>query len=192
MNERDGKLLYHLTSLTNLASIASNGLRSRRDCRDLEIGFDDIADPAILANREAFSLDAMVPFHFFAKNPFDCAVKRRNPDNRLMLLAVTRDYAQKAGWRIIPAHPLAGGVDVNPVLWDIGIDQINWDLIAKREYSDHACRQACMAEALSPQAVPLSACSSIYVASEDDKATATRLAGHIVQHINVNARMFPR
>ena len=37
--------------------------------------FSDVADCDILESRRVFDLDTMVPFHFFARNPFDGRVQ---------------------------------------------------------------------------------------------------------------------
>mgnify|MGYP003642161748 CR=1 FL=1 len=37
--------------------------------------FSDVADCDILESRRGFDLDTMVPFHFFARNPFDGRVQ---------------------------------------------------------------------------------------------------------------------
>ena len=192
MGIRDGKLLYHLTAIDNLPGIVQHGLLSRRSCQQQQIGFADVADPEILRNRGAFDLDSMVPFHFFSKNPFDYAVARRNPSRPLMLLTVRRQYARTAGWLIVPAHPLAGGGQPELLPWDAGVARIDWNLIERRDYDDNACKQACMAEALSPVPVPLSVCSAIFVASEADAAAVREMSSGRLPHLIVNEKMFPQ
>lgn len=191
MNEKDGKLLYHLTALDNLASIVEHGLLSRRDCTEKGITFTDVADQDILENRETHGLDEMVPFHFFAKNPFDYAVKHGNPGKRFILITVSRSYARESDWRIVPVHPLSGCGRPEQLAWDNGIAQIDWDLIEQRNYSDRDCKQACMAEALSPRPVLLSVCQSIIVADERDQKKVEKLAGHLVRYVNINSKMLP-
>lgn len=62
---KNGRLLYHLTALENLASILQHGLKPRCDLNNDE--FNDVADGEILDSRANHSLDNFVPFHFFAK-----------------------------------------------------------------------------------------------------------------------------
>ena len=64
---KDGKLLYHLTKLSNLDSIIQNGLMSRRDLECKGLLFEDVADPEILVKRNCYGLDRYIPFHF---NPY--------------------------------------------------------------------------------------------------------------------------
>ena len=81
---RAKKLIYHLTSLKNMASILETGLlpRSRLD------GFVDVADPEIIESRKGLRLECHVPFHFFAKNPFDGRVQRDHSKKRFVLIPV--------------------------------------------------------------------------------------------------------
>lgn len=88
---RNGKLLYHLTSLDNLDSIFTNGLQPRAILTNGH--FNDVADSEILASRHHFGLDRYVPFHFFAKNPFDYGVQRAYPNKAFVLVTVLRTVA---------------------------------------------------------------------------------------------------
>ena len=160
---RAKKLIYHLTSLTNMKSILDDGLlpRSRLD------GFVDVADPEIIEDRKRLSLERHVPFHFFAKNPFDGRVQRDHPGKRFALIAVQRSVARAKAWKIIPRHPLAGG-QIELLEYDAGMDAIDWEAMNKREYSDQYCKCVCMAECLAPGPVPAELFHAIYV--KDDKA----------------------
>lgn len=62
MGNRDKKLVYHLTALDNLESILEHGLLSRREVRQRGLGFANVADTDILAERALHDLDGMVPF----------------------------------------------------------------------------------------------------------------------------------
>jgi hypothetical protein len=187
---RDGKLLYHLTALKNLSGIMEHGLLSRDALRELGLSFEDVADPEILRDRG--DLDRFVPFHFFARNPFDYAAIHRNPGTTMMILAVHRRQAERAGWSIIPAHPLSGDGQIQVLPWAHGIGTIDWDLMEQREYRDNACKQACMAEALSPEPVLLSACQSIFVSDEHSAVIVRKVVGDgRAPYVNVNPRMFP-
>ncbi len=65
---RDQQFIYHLTSIDNVPSIVRRGLLPRAH---LDAGFTDIADPEIIEGRRGEALEQFVPFHWFAKNPFD-------------------------------------------------------------------------------------------------------------------------
>ncbi|MEL4248083.1 DarT ssDNA thymidine ADP-ribosyltransferase family protein [Shewanella xiamenensis] len=137
---RTQKQLYHLTDIANLESILKNGILPRSRLNE----FVDVADPAIVAPRSGLQLENYVPFHFFAKNPFDGRVQLSHPEKEFVLLAVTRELAQNEGWKVIPKHPLASGV---PQLLDYedGIEQIDWDSMNLRDYQDEQSRLTCMA-----------------------------------------------
>ncbi|WP_281169456.1 DarT ssDNA thymidine ADP-ribosyltransferase family protein [Pseudomonas cremoricolorata] len=89
---RDQKFIYHLTSLRNVRSILQRGLLPRSL---LGAGFADIADQQIIEGRRRAALEQFVPFHWFAKNPFDGRVHRDRPDEHFVLIAVTRAHAKQ-------------------------------------------------------------------------------------------------
>jgi hypothetical protein len=144
----DQFLLYHLTSVENLESIFRDGLKPRADLTD----FADVADAEILTKRKTLELDRFVPFHWFAKNPFDGRVQGDNPDKRFVLICVRRLFAQKNEWKIIPRHPLAGD-EIELLEYDKGFEAIDWELMNARDYSNSKCKSVCMAECLSPEVV---------------------------------------
>jgi hypothetical protein len=185
----DGKLLYHLTALENLESILQNGLKSRASLQEQR--FEDVADDDILDSRRHHDLEQFVPFHFFAKNPFDYGVQRAHPDKDFVLITVRRTVAQGNNWKVVPRHPLAEeGYEI--LDYDQGMAAIDWTLIAKRDYEDRACKVACMAECLSPESVPASKIFSIYVKTETvEKVVRELVDGHKLKcHINPACNMF--
>lgn len=147
---RDGKLLYHMIHINNMPSILASGLRSRRELLQRQGGFQDIADPDIISGRENYqvALSQYVPFHFFAKNPFDCAVAARFGAENMVLISIRRDYAEQNGAFIIPSHPLNTNTpELLP--YAEGFERVNWDLMApgRRNYQqDPVTKQASMAE----------------------------------------------
>lgn len=193
---RNKALLYHLTHLSNLASILTNGLQSRASLS--AASFADVADPEILESRQSQELEKYVPFHFFSKTPFDYAVQRSRPKESFVLLTVRRTYAKSNQWKIIPSHPLSR--DAPQVMdYAAGFDAINWDLMGTQEdgvsyATNSAYSQTCMAECLSPATVPASAFLSIFVKTKADKqAVETLLTSMGVRpHVNHNVTMFPR
>ncbi|VVN00326.1 hypothetical protein PS684_02661 [Pseudomonas fluorescens] len=144
----EGFLLYHLTSVENLEGIFRDGLKPRADLTD----FADVADGEILKKRKILKLDSFVPFHWFAKNPFDGRVQADNPEKKFVLICVYRSFAQKNNWKIVPQHPLAGD-EIELLEYDEGFEAIDWDLMNTRDYSNSECKNVCMAECLSPGVV---------------------------------------
>jgi hypothetical protein len=116
-------------------------------------------------------------------------------DKRFVLLAVYRSLARAGGWRIVPNHPLADGGPPELLAWDEGLDRIEWAEMDKfpRPYaSDHHCKMVCMAEALSPHAVPLSSVAAIYAPNKQVSDLAQQLVGQQPRlKFNVTPAMFP-
>lgn len=194
---KNGKLLYHLTALENLASILQQGLLSRSELDNEE--FNDVADGKILHSRQSHQLDKYVPFHFFARTPFDYSVQHNHPDKDFVLIAVQREVAKANAWKIVPTHPLAEeGYQI--LDYDAGMAAINWDLIEQRDYDDRACKVACMAECLSPLCVKHNIFCSIYVKNDHSKALVDNMMKEYNLrnsdsqindcHININPAMF--
>ncbi|WP_211825332.1 DarT ssDNA thymidine ADP-ribosyltransferase family protein [Kistimonas asteriae] len=188
---RDQKLLYHLTCRDNLGSILESGLLPRNSLPSG--GFDDIADPEIICSRSRMELADYVPFHFFARNPFDGNVQTSssNTGKRFILIAVRRDMAQANGWKIIPRHPLAFP-EPKIMDYDDGMNTIDWDAMEKRDYQEAHSKSVCMAECLSPSVVPVEKFFSIYVKDENDQEYVQQFKDmrKAAFHININAGMF--
>lgn len=186
---RDRSLIYHLTDLENLTSILLHGLQPR--CELSVDEFNDVADGEILDSRANHSLDNFVPFHFFAKNPFDYGVQRTHSDKDFVLISVQRATARANGWQIVPTHPLAEeGYQI--LDYDAGFSAIDWELMEERDYDDRACKVACMAECLSPTSVNPNLIFCIYVKEARVKAVVDRLvSSHNVNcHVDINSAMF--
>lgn len=186
---RDGSLLYHFTRLRNLGGIVSEGLLPRATLEERGVAFEDVADREILEGRAALGLHEMVPFHFFARNPFDYAAVRRAPGQPFFLIAVHRDLAHDQDWRVLTGHPLSGG---ELLAWDEGLTAIDWDAMdpGTRDFSDHYTRQTCMAEALCQGSVGADQFTSIFVKTEDAASLVRRLVGGRC-YVNVSPAMFP-
>jgi len=186
---RAKKLIYHLTSLKNMASILETGLlpRSRLD------GFVDVADPEIIESRKGLRLERHVPFHFFAKNPFDGRVQRDHSKKRFVLIAVQRHVARTRGWKIIPGHPLAG-CDIELLDYDEGMEAIDWEVMNKRDYSDQYCKCVCMAECLAPGPVTADLFHAIYVKDDEAQEQVQELINgrYRALHVDVMPAMFSK
>lgn len=186
---KQGKLLYHLTTLENLESIFQHGLQSRASLA--AISFEDVADGEIINSRQQHNLEQYVPFHFFAKSPFDYGVQRSHPDQHFVLITVRRAVAQANNWQVVPKHPLAeGGYKI--LDYDIGINAIDWALIEQRDYDDRACKVACMAECLSPDSVTPEKIFAVYVKTVEilNIVKALAIKYGITCHLNLQPKMF--
>ncbi len=184
---KDQQLLYHLTSLANLGSIFDKGLQPRSALSD----FYDVADAEILTSRKSQGLDDYVPFHWFARNPFDGRVQQDRPDEDFVLITVRRSVARGRNWKVISRHPLAKEA---PELLDYaaGFDLIDWVTMDARDYKDTNGKSVCMAECLSPNAVAVADFFMIYVRTEKAEGVVT---GEIERRslslgVTVNGNMF--
>jgi len=146
-----GKLLYHITHIDNIQSILNIGLLSRKEMIKRGItNFKDIADPEIVSKRGEYkeSLSRYVLFHFYAKNPFDCAVCKRFGAENMVIITLERRLAQSNKLLIIPSHPLdRNEPQIYP--YEKGFKHIRWDILDRsegRDYQDQEIRKACMAE----------------------------------------------
>lgn len=186
MSIRNGKLLYHLTSIDNIQGIIRDGLMPRAELGD----FDDVADQEIIGHRQLHQLDSKVPFHFFAKNPFDGIVQATNAEKAFVLIAVKRTLAQRLNWKIIPRHPLAEPFEIYE--FDAGMEVIDWNTMDRRDYSDQNCKNICMAECLSPVTVEPQYFASIYTKTPEQRQLVSSLAAQyrLNIHVNLNRQMF--
>ncbi|UQS14015.1 DarT ssDNA thymidine ADP-ribosyltransferase family protein [Pseudomonas sp. HS6] len=184
---KDQKLLYHLTSVENLDGIFRDGLKPRAGLS----GFKDVADAEILKKRQALQLDNYVPFHWFAKNPFDGSVQRNRPEAQFVLISVYRSTAKQYGWKVIPRHPLAGD-SIQLLDYEQGFEAIEWDVMSSRDYLDPHCKSICMAECLAPGVVKPDAFFKIFTPSEEVDAlcVAKLQAADVNVQTSVNQRMF--
>ena len=184
---RDQKLLYHLTALDNLPSIFSDGLKARAHV----VAFRDVADHQIIEKRKSFGLEGFVPFHWFAKNPFDGSVQIAHRNKPFVLITVHRALAQREGWKIIPRHPLSND-EIELLDYAKGFDAIDWPTMNKRDYLDPISKSVCMAECLSPKAVPVSSFCKIFVPSPDIERIVMDETAELEQAIDVvvNENMF--
>jgi hypothetical protein len=183
----DQFLLYHLTSVDNLSGIFRDGLRPGAGLT----GFADVADGEILKKRKTLELDRFVPFHWFAKNPFDGRVQRDNPETKFVLICVRRSFAQKNEWLIIPRHPLAGD-EIELFEYDEGLKAIDWELMNTRDYSNSECKNVCMAECLSPGIVAAKDFIMLFVPNAEvgDVCLGKMLEAGVNVPVHINSGMF--
>lgn len=162
---KDQKLLYHLTHIDNISPILKGGLKPRAQLEK----FEDIADQEIIDGRRGLELESYVPFHWFARNPFDGRVQTDRPDDFFVLITVRRELAAKQNWKIIPRHPLAVG-EIQLLDYEEGFEAIDWELMNKRDYHDPDSKSVCMAECLSPKIVSPNSFYNIFVYCDESAA----------------------
>ncbi len=187
---KEGKLIYHLTAIGNLNDIFRNGLRPRNQIGD----FIDIADQEIIDHREKEGLNNLIPFHFFAPSPFHGTVQKAHTDKKFVYITILRDFAKASDFKILIKHPLSL-VGCIPIHYDLGMAQIDWETMAKRDYTDHDCKEICLAECLTDKIILPKNFFSIYVKSEDDKKEVETLKNETIGedrmfHINVLNTIF--
>ena len=162
-NARDMKQIFHLTALDNIESIICNGLMTRNKLRSISGRFIDIADQAIIDKRGTLDLGDYVPFHFHPYTAFDYAVKEKFRDREFVYIAVKRDFAKYAGFKVIPFHPLSVVSDEELYEYDEGFAKIDWDAVESTECSTSYIKQARMAECLSDKILPAALFQNVYV-----------------------------
>lgn len=181
------KLLYHLTAIDNVESILRVGLQPRAQLNS----FADVANPEIIENRNIHGLQNFVPFHWFARNPFDGRVQQDHPKRTFVLFTVRRTLAQAENWKVVPRHPLASG---DPELLDYqqGIAAIDWGIMNQRDYHDSHCKGVCMAECLSPRPVLVSDMFKVFVPNENvaEKLQVTISRFGLNLEVEINGGMF--
>ena len=184
-NPKEGKLLYHLTSLDNIESILSNGLIPREK---IDFKFQNIADKEILRDRKNFNLSEYTPFHFFCPTPFSGSVQKANLDTEFVYVTIKRDFAKKNNFKIVPRHPL--NYDGKPLNWKEGIEEMDWDLVAVRDYSDYECKEACMAESLFKGTVLPENFNCIFVRTKEVKSKVSAILQRNKQSIEVTVNQW--
>ena len=187
MSIKDKKLLYHITDIKNLYEILAQGLLPRSQLAN----FVDVADPDILESRKKLKLEDYVPFHFFARNPFDGRVQVDHPDIEFILITISREFAENNGWKIIPCHPLANK-NIELLNYEEGIKAINWDKMNERDYTDIESKSVGMAECLSPEIVQTQYFYNIYVRNVESQKVISELLKQfkLTIHVNINEKMF--
>lgn len=185
---RDQQFLYHITDLNNLEAIFSDGLKPR----SLLSTFSDVADSEIITSRRTLRLEKYVPFHFFARNPFEGRIHLDYPDKKFVLITVRRSHAQTNNWLIIPRHPLSGTA-ITLLNYKAGMNAIDWETMNIRDYRNEECRCICMAECLSPDIVPAGDFHCIYVPDEQTEKTINALKQkyELSMFVNNSPNMFP-
>lgn len=191
---RDGKLLYHLTHIDNMESILQSGLKPRNMLRS---NFKDTADQGIIAGRHEYDVDLSdyVPFHFYAKNPYDGAVCNKHGSENMAIITIWRpNFFEASGYYIIPNHPLSGSPEFLPYFE--GFEKVQWELMennGNRCYSDRVIKNACMAECDVDHIISVNKFAYVYVKTERARQRIASLPGawQIQSKLQVNPNLFP-
>lgn len=195
----EGKLLYHITSISNMESIIQYGLLSRAAVNHMQIGFQDIADQEIIEKRAdvADNLSNYVLFHFYPKNPFDYAVCHNYGSQNMAIIAIKRPLTpeKKDDFSIIPSHPL-GREAPEIYCYDEGFSRIDWPILddcGSRDYADQETKNACMAECITRNIITIDDIAYIYVSEEETKRELFNMqnSDRITGKVQVNKWMFP-
>lgn len=177
----DGKLLYHLTKLSNLDSIIKNGLVSRKLLLEHGAFFEDVADPEIMEKRTRFGLDKYIPFHFHPYSSFDVAVKKTYSRDEFIYICLQRSLAEFNKFLILPKHPLSIE-EVQLLEYNEGMQRIDWNAMEKSSTESEYIKNVRMAECLTEKIVPLNCFHSIAVRNKEAKRLVeekiARVDGH--------------
>lgn len=193
---KDGKLLYHLTKLSNLDSIIQNGLMSRRDLECKGLLFEDVADPEILVKRNCYGLDRYIPFHFNPYSSFDVAVKNSHHEE-FIYICIYRQYAKNNGFYILPRHPLSSTNGFELFEYNQGMEQIDWEAMEISSTTSPYHKSVHMAECLTDKVIPFESFQQVAVRNEGIKQLVVNkildlFPGHPYgPYINVHSTWFP-
>lgn len=165
---QDGKLLYHLTKLSNLDSIIKNGLVSRKHLLNNALIFDDVADDEIINKRTELNLNTYIPFHFHPNSSFDTAVKKSHINDDFIYICIKREYAKENDFKIIASHPLSVQ-HINLLSYDDGVKAIDWNAMEQSSTSSSNAKETRMAECLTDKIISVSNFQSIAVKDEATK-----------------------
>lgn len=191
---RDRKCIYHLTALDNLNSIIDNGLLSRKSLAQGNMSFADVADREIIEKRKSLNIVDCVPFHFHTYTDFDVCVQHQYSEV-FIFLAIYKNKAREKGFLIIPKHPLS--CESHEIFdYDMGIEQINWDIMELTREQDGYDSIVRMAECLSNHCdLVISDINIIFVPNaEIEQSVYDILACHNITSVDVkiNEKLFVR
>lgn len=187
---RDGKLLYHLTTLDVFESIVTNGLMSRGELNRQNLSFVDTANHEILAGRERLGLSDYVPFHFHIHTNYDTYVKDHNKNKTFLYLCLQRSYAKTNGFMILPIHPTSTE-QPQMFTYEEGFSRINWNVMELKKsdpfpagVTEKQRGLIRMAECLSPHTIPITRFISIAVKDDEARKQVVSILGK--HHITTN------
>ena len=173
-NVKEGKLLYHLTKLSNMESVITEGLLPRRYLSNHKRQFDDVADPQIINKRKELDLDGYIPFHFHPYSAFDVAVKNTFSDDKFVYICIRRALAEFNNFKILVRHPLSQD-DCVLYDYDEGIDKIDWETMKTAGTTDEYSRNVKMAECIAKKCIPPELFQCVYVPDLETKKYIEKL-----------------
>lgn len=151
---KQGKLIYHLTKLSNLDSILECGLLSRKTIIEEKLAFADVANHEIISKRTELGLDIYTPFHFHPYSSFDVAVKNTYENEDFIYICILRSVAKHNNFKILPRHPL--NMDECKLMdYAEGFEAIDWDTMHSKGREDDYAKKVKMAECLTEFIVPV-------------------------------------
>ena len=201
MSIKEGKLLYHLTTLDVFESIVINGLLSRNDLDERQLDFVDTANHEILEGRERLGLSDFIPFHFHIHTSYDTYVKDHNRDKEFIYLCLSRKYAEDNNFPVLPIHPTSQD---QPDMYNYldGIEAIDWDVMEMKktdplpfDVTEQQRTLIRMAECLAPSPLPVENFHSVFVKNDQDAQYVRRiLLEHNIRinppYINISDKFF--
>jgi hypothetical protein len=175
--------LYNITSVENLASIASRGILSHDLARDIR--HHDLSNRSVQDRRDGRSCDGR-PLHWFAnlyfnpRNAMLAAVHAANPS--VVVLVVSPDVLDLPGVVVFDGNAAVG----SSTWWTAaeGLAQIDLDSVRSRYRRndagevDRELRRVTQAEVLVPQRVPPRFIAGVRAPSEAVLERAGLLVGH--------------
>ncbi|MDD3138228.1 MAG: DarT ssDNA thymidine ADP-ribosyltransferase family protein [Lachnospiraceae bacterium] len=163
-----GKLLYHLTKLSNMESIINDGLLPRKYLFEKEAIFEDVADPKIITKRTELGLDCYTPFHFHPYSSFDVAVKNTYSNEKFVYICISRSLAQFNNFGVLVKHPLSQDECVI-YDYDEGIKLIDWETMKMVGVESDYAKNVKMAECITNKRIPAELFQCIYAPDEETK-----------------------
>ena len=87
--------------------------------------------------------------------PFSYRVQKSYPYLDFVYIAITKAYARKNDFGIIPLHPASSEMREEPEFlnYDEGINSIDWDTMNERNFTDRYGKMVCMAECVSTRKI---------------------------------------
>lgn len=165
-NVKEGKLLYHLTTLSNLDSIIKKGLMTRKQLITQDQPFIDVADFDIITKRASNDLQEYIPFHFHPYSAFDVAVKNQYNNEEFIYITIQREWAKSQKFKILPIHPLTQTDSFQLYDYDEGFKQIDWETMHSIGNDTNYKKQVKMAECVTREVIQTKNFHCIYVKNQ--------------------------
>ena len=93
----------------------------------------------------------------------------KHSDKAFVYIAIKRDFARYAGFKVIPAHPLSSSGTVTLYPYDEGFKMIDWEEVSQTGSGTSYRKQAKMAECLTDKIIPATLFQNVYVHDAETK-----------------------